>query len=140
MSPERKTLPKTDEEWAKVLTPEQFRMLREKGTELAGTGKLLHEKRTGLYRCAACGNPLFLSSAKYDSKTGWPSFDQALPGAVKFQPDVGLFGLARTEVICAKCSSHLGHVFDDGPTETTGKRFCMNSACLEFQQKEDKTK
>jgi peptide-methionine (R)-S-oxide reductase len=126
---------KTNEEWKKVLTPEQFKVLREKGTEAPFTGKLLNEKKDGVYTCAACGNPLFSSDTKFDSGTGWPSFDDALPGAVKFEND-GKFGMSRTEVLCANCGSHLGHIFNDGPKETTGKRYCMNSVCLDFSDKE----
>ncbi|MES2437068.1 MAG: peptide-methionine (R)-S-oxide reductase MsrB [Patescibacteria group bacterium] len=123
-------MPKTEEEWKAKLTPEQYKVLREKGTEAPFTGKLLDEKRDGTYKCTACGNPLFASDAKFESGTGWPSFDQALPGAVKYEHD-DKYGMERTEVLCANCNSHLGHVFDDGP-ETTGKRFCMNSVCLEL--------
>ena len=102
-----------NEDWKKKLTPEQYKILREKGTEAPFSGKLLHEKGDGVYRCAACGNPLFSSDAKFDSGTGWPSFDQALPGAIKQERD-GTLGMERTEVLCAQCGSHLGHVFDDG--------------------------
>jgi peptide-methionine (R)-S-oxide reductase len=127
-------MPKTEEEWKKVLTPEQYNVLRRKGTEPAGSGGYLHEKRKGMYACSACGNPLFSSDAKFDSGTGWPSFDQALPHAVRYVED-NSHGMRRTEVVCARCSSHLGHVFDDGPKETTGKRFCMNSICLRLEEK-----
>ncbi len=116
------------------LTPEQYKVMREKGTEAPFSGKLLHEKREGTFRCAACGNPLFSSDAKFDSGTGWPSFDTALPGAVEFKKD-SEHGLERTEVVCKKCGSHLGHIFDDGPKETTGKRHCINSVCLKFEEK-----
>ena len=119
-------MPNTEEEWRGKLTPEQYNILRKKGTEPPFSGKLLQEKRDGLYACVACGNPLFASGTKFDSGTGWPSFDDALPGAVKFLPDGG-----RSEVVCAQCGSHLGHIFDDGPTKT-GKRYCMNSVCLAF--------
>ena len=108
--------------------------MREKGTEPPFSGKLLHEKREGVYKCSACGNPLFSSDAKFDSGTGWPSFDQAIPGAVKEIKD-DAYGMERTEIVCSKCGSHLGHVFDDGPKETTGKRYCMNSVCLELEEK-----
>lgn len=115
------------------LTPEEYHVLREKGTEAPGTGKYLHEKSEGTYKCKVCANPLFASNAKFDSGTGWPSFDQALEGAVKYEHD-DKYGMSRTEVLCAKCDSHLGHVFDDGP-ESTGKRFCMNSVCLDLEKK-----
>lgn len=131
---DNKPMPKTEEEWKKVLTPEQYRVLREKGTEAPFTGKYAHEERAGMYACAACGNALFSSDTKFDSGTGWPSFDEALPGAVKFISD-GTHGTERTEVVCAKCDSHLGHVFDDGPTKT-GKRYCMNSVCLELEARD----
>lgn len=134
MADQESSMPQTEAEWKQRLTPEQYEIMRKKGTEAAGTGALLHETREGVYRCAGCGNPLFASDAKFDSHTGWPSFDQALPGAVKTRTDWGL-GTVRTEVVCAKCGSHLGHVFDDGPRETTGKRFCMNSACLLLEPK-----
>ncbi|MBL8158710.1 peptide-methionine (R)-S-oxide reductase MsrB [bacterium] len=121
----------TEEDFKQKLTPEQYAVLREKGTEAPFTGKLLNEKREGMFRCAACGNQLFESSKKFDSGTGWPSFDEALPGAVEFVEDSS-HGMHRTEVVCAKCKSHLGHVFNDGPTQT-GKRHCINSVCLEFE-------
>lgn len=119
--------------WKKKLTPEEYKVLREKGTEVPFSGKYVHEHRSGTYTCTACGNPLFSSDTKFDSGTGWPSFDQALPGAVQYHRDRE-YGMNRTEVLCACCGSHLGHVFDDGP-ETTGKRYCMNSVCLELEEK-----
>ena len=126
-------IPKTEEEWKEKLTGEQYKVLREKGTEAPNSGKYLHEKKEGTYACVACGNPLFPSDAKFDSGTGWPSFDQALPGAVKYEHD-SMYGMERTEVLCAKCGSHLGHVFNDGPTKTN-KRYCMNSVCLDLKEK-----
>lgn len=129
-----KAMPNSEQEWKEKLTPEQYKALRQKGTEAPFTGALLHEERDGLFKCAACGNPLFASNAKFDSGSGWPSFDQALPGAVKTLEDKSL-GMDRTEVVCAQCGSHLGHLFDDGPT-TTGQRYCLNSVCLEFGEGE----
>lgn len=123
-------MPTDEEGWKKKLSPEEYRVLREKGTEAPFSGKLLHADKDGVYRCAACGNPLFSSDAKFDSGTGWPSFDEALPGAVRLVPDSSL-GMERTEVVCAMCGSHLGHLFEDGPT-ATGKRYCMNSVCLDL--------
>ena len=118
-----------DGELKKKLTPEQYKILREKGTEAPFSSPLLGEHERGKFTCAACGTQLFASDAKFDSGTGWPSFDQALPGAVELREDTE-HGMHRTEVVCATCGSHLGHVFDDGPAETTGKRFCINGACL----------
>ncbi|MEK7148754.1 MAG: peptide-methionine (R)-S-oxide reductase MsrB [Patescibacteria group bacterium] len=123
----------TEEEWKEKLSPEEYRVLRKKGTEAPFSGKLLHADDDGVYKCAACGNPLFSSDAKFDSGTGWPSFDTALPGAVRTIDDTTL-GMTRTEAVCAKCGSHLGHLFDDGPTKT-GKRYCMNSVCLDLDAK-----
>ena len=130
--------------WREKLTPEQYAVLREGGTEAPFTGELLHEESDGVYRCAACGNPLFASDAKFDSGTGWPSFDQAIPGATREVTDTS-HGMNRTEVVCSKCGSHLGHVFDDGPVDpsvgsgqATGKRYCMNSVCLSFNEEEIK--
>ena len=122
-------IPKTEEEFKKKLTPKQYEVLRQKGTEAPFSGKLIHPDKDGFYTCAACGNPLFEAQAKFDSGTGWPSFDGALPGAVKNIDDTS-YGMKRTQAVCAVCDSHLGHVFDDGPT-ATGKRYCMNSVCFE---------
>jgi peptide-methionine (R)-S-oxide reductase len=122
-----------DDTWKDKLTPEQYRILRQKGTEPSGSGRLLHNKKTGVYTCAACGNELFSSKNKYDSGSGWPSFDDVMNStAVNLLPDDS-YGMSRIEVECAKCGSHLGHVFDDGPQETTGKRYCINSLSLDFK-------
>lgn len=125
----------SEEELKKKLTAQEFEVLRNKGTEAPFSGELLHEKRAGTFDCKACGNPLFASDAKFDSGTGWPSFDTALPNAVEMRSDTS-HGMVRTEVVCARCGSHLGHVFDDGPKESTGKRHCINSVCLQFTEKE----
>lgn len=125
---------KTDEEWKKELTPEQYAVMREKGTEARMSSAYVHEKSTGTYMCAACGNPLFASNAKFDSGTGWPSFDKAIPGSVELVTDDS-HGMNRTEVVCARCHSHLGHVFTDGPT-ATGERYCMNGICLDLQKRD----
>ena len=123
---------KTDAEWRAELTPEQYRVLREKGTERPGTGPLNHTKDPGVYRCAGCGTELFLSDTKYDSGSGWPSFFRpASDEAVDTEED-GSFFMRRTEVTCSTCGGHLGHVFDDGPNPT-GLRYCINSAALEFE-------
>ena len=124
---------KPDEEWRRELTPEQYRVLRGHGTEPAGTSPLNEEHRTGVFRCAACGQQLFDSQAKFDSGTGWPSFFQPLEGAVATSVDRRLF-MRRTEVHCARCGGHLGHVFAEGP-QPTGLRYCMNGAALGFNPK-----
>jgi peptide-methionine (R)-S-oxide reductase len=121
---------KTNEEWRETLSPEQFYVLREHGTERAGTSPLNQEKGTGTFRCAGCGEPLFTSDTKFESGTGWPSFFKPIEGAVGTTVDKSLF-MARTEVHCAKCGGHLGHVFPDGP-KPTGLRYCMNGVALEF--------
>jgi len=127
---------KTDEEWKHELTPEQYHVLREKGTEPPFSGKLLNEKRTGDFVCAACGAVVFKSDTKFDSRSGWPSFyDPAATSAVRLTEDND-HGMHRVEVTCANCGSHLGHVFDDAPDQPTGKRFCINSMSLDFKEKQ----
>ncbi|MCG7900299.1 MAG: peptide-methionine (R)-S-oxide reductase MsrB [Candidatus Thiodiazotropha lotti] len=120
----------SEEEWRKRLTPEQFRILREEGTEMPGSSPLLHEKRTGTFVCAGCDNPLFASSTKYESGTGWPSFYDHLPNALGTKKDFKLIW-PRTEYHCARCGGHHGHVFNDGP-KPTGLRYCNNGVALKF--------
>ncbi len=121
---------KSEAEWRAELTPEQFRVLRQHGTERAGTSPLNAEKRAGTFACAGCGQPLFVADRKFESGTGWPSFFKPLPNAVRTKADRGLMG-TRTEVHCRRCGGHLGHVFDDGP-RPTGKRYCMNGLAMKF--------
>jgi peptide-methionine (R)-S-oxide reductase len=122
----------TDDEWKKKLTPDQYKILREKGTEAPFTGELLHNKETGKYTCAACGAVLFDSDTKFDSGSGWPSFyDVADTEAVKLVEDTS-HGMRRVEAQCANCGGHLGHVFNDAPDQPTGMRFCINSCSLDF--------
>ena len=120
----------TDAEWQALLSPEAYHVLRKHGTERAGTSPLDEEKRPGRFLCAACRQPLFKSDAKFDSHTGWPSFFRPLEGAVETKKDHSLF-VARTEVLCTQCGSHLGHVFEDGPAPT-GERYCMNGVAMAF--------
>ncbi len=124
------TSKKTDEQWKQDLTPEQFRVLREKGTERPFANKYNDEKAEGVYHCAGCGEPLFDSSTKFNSGTGWPSFFQPIDGSVATESDTA-HGMVRTEAVCAKCGGHLGHLFDDGPAPT-GQRYCMNSVSLDL--------
>lgn len=128
---------KTEKEWQKILTPEQYKITCKKGTEVAFTGKYYHFNEEGIYECVRCGNPLFRSDEKYDSGSGWPSFWKPIDeNSIILKPDNSLFS-QRTEVLCGKCGAHLGHVFNDGP-QPTGKRYCVNSVALEFKAKEVK--
>lgn len=123
---------KTDKEWREVLSKEQYEILRKAGTEAPHTGEYNLHFEKGKYCCAGCSKPLFDSEAKFESSCGWPSFDQAIDGSVEYVKDTS-FGMIRVEVLCANCGGHLGHIFPDGPT-TTGDRFCVNSASLNFKQ------
>jgi len=131
MSHEHYDVEHTDEEWRKQLSPSAYAVLRQHGTERAFTSPLNREKRPGTFLCAGCGQTLFSSNDKYESGSGWPSFIRALPGAVGTETD-DTHGMIRTEVHCARCGGHLGHVFDDGP-RPTGERFCMNGVALDFR-------
>ena len=121
---------KSESEWHNELSDEEFRVLRKKGTELPFTGKYNNHFDKGVYRCRACDTPLYDSESKFESGCGWPSYDKALPGALKFIKD-NSHGMIRTEIVCAKCGGHQGHVFNDGPS-TTGERYCVNSVSIRF--------
>ena len=126
-------LPKTEAEWKEKLSPEQYTVLRQKGTERPGTGKFLYNDEKGVYVCGGCGAELFTSDMKFDSHCGWPSFDREIEGGkIKKIQDFS-HGMIRTEIVCAKCGGHLGHIFDDGPT-ATGQRYCVNSLSLDFKK------
>jgi peptide-methionine (R)-S-oxide reductase len=133
MTDEKYPVQKTDEEWHAALSPQQYHVLREHGTERAFTSPLNEEKRPGTFVCAACGQPLFASDTKFESGTGWPSFFQPLEGAVGTKSDRSWF-MVRTEVHCSRCGGHLGHVFEDGP-QPTGERYCMNGIAMKFEPK-----
>jgi peptide-methionine (R)-S-oxide reductase len=124
---------KSEQEWRQELTPEQYEVVRKKGTEAPFTSELNDVKDPGQFVCVACGQPLFDSQNKFDSGTGWPSFDRPMDGEkVETEADNSLF-MKRTEVLCSRCDAHLGHVFDDGPADTTGQRYCINGCALEFK-------
>ena len=125
---------KTEEEWRNELTPEQYEIVRKKGTEAPFTSDLNDNKGEGTYRCVACGQPLFSSDNKFDSGSGWPSFDKPMDDEVVETEADNSFMMRRTEVLCSRCDAHLGHVFDDGPAETTGQRYCINGCALEFDE------
>jgi peptide-methionine (R)-S-oxide reductase len=124
-----------EKDFKQKLTAEQYHIMRERGTEAPFSGAYLDSKEKGVYKCAACGNELFSSDTKFDSGSGWPSFDQAIPGSVQMRED-NSHGMSRIEANCGRCGSHLGHVFPDGPRDTTGQRFCINSACLLLEKKD----
>ncbi|MDO8617744.1 MAG: peptide-methionine (R)-S-oxide reductase MsrB [Candidatus Uhrbacteria bacterium] len=131
-------IPKTEAEWREKLTPEQYHVMREKGTEAPFTGEYFVTKDKGVYRCSVCGNALFASDTKFDSGTGWPSFDAPVdPARVQYHEDMSQ-GVRRVEVTCGRCGAHLGHMFDDGPTSTK-KRFCINSVCLKLEKTASET-
>lgn len=130
-----KKIEKTEAEWKSILSPQQFYVLRQKGTDAPGEGGYTSFFEKGTYVCAACGTQLFKSNSKFESHCGWPSFDDAIEGTVKYVLDKS-HGMIRTEIICATCGGHLGHVFNDGPTETTGKRFCVNTTSIKFIKQE----
>ncbi|NPV66529.1 MAG: peptide-methionine (R)-S-oxide reductase MsrB [Anaerolineae bacterium] len=130
---------KSEDQWRAELTPEQYRILRQKGTERPFSGEYVHAKADGTYVCAGCGQPLFRSETKYDSGSGWPSFwDVIDQGNVELHLDTS-YGMRRTEVTCSRCGGHLGHLFDDGPQETTGLRYCINSASLRLKPDGDQS-
>ena len=126
---------KTEAEWKAILTPQEYYVLREKGTDRPGNGGYTKHFEKGTYHCAGCDAQLFESGTKYESHCGWPSFDDAIEGAVEYSLDKS-HGMIRTEITCTKCGGHLGHVFDDGPVNTTGKRYCVNTSSLRFVKSE----
>ena len=131
----KKKVTKTDQEWKEILSPQQYYVLREKGTDRPGDGGYTNHFEKGTYHCAACDAQLFESGTKYESHCGWPSFDDAIKGSVEYVSDKSL-GMIRTEIICTNCGGHLGHIFDDGPADTTGKRYCVNTTSIRFEKSE----
>jgi len=130
-----KKVTKTEAEWKEILSPEQYFILRQKGTDRASEGGLTSHFEKGTYHCAACNLQLFESGSKFESHCGWPSFDDSIEGTVKFVLDKS-HGMTRTEIICAACDGHLGHIFNDGPKETTGQRYCVNTTSIKFVKSE----
>jgi len=130
---------KTEAEWKEQLSPQQYYVLRKKGTDSAGNGGYTNHFEKGTYHCTACDAQLFTSGSKFKSHCGWPSFDDAIEGTVNYEVDRSL-GMVRTEIICANCDGHLGHVFDDGPIKTTGKRYCVNTSSLKFVPEKQQNK
>jgi peptide-methionine (R)-S-oxide reductase len=128
---------KTEQEWKEILTPEQYYILRQKGTDRASNDGYTQHFEKGTYECAACNTQLFESGSKYESHCGWPSFDDALDGTVSFTKDTSA-GMIRTEITCKNCGGHLGHIFDDGPRDTTGKRYCVNTTSIKFVKEDNK--
>jgi len=128
---------KPEEEWKSLLSPEEYRILREAGTEYPFTGKYNNHKIKGTYSCKGCGSDLYESSAKFDSGCGWPSYDRSIEGAIEYRKDTSL-GMHRVEILCSNCGGHQGHIFEDGPTET-GQRYCVNSASIDFRSDEDES-
>lgn len=128
---------KTDKEWKKILTQEEYYVLRQKGTDRPGNGGYTQHFEKGTYECAACGTQLFESGSKYESHCGWPSFDDAIEGTVEFTKDSSV-GMVRTEITCKACDGHLGHIFEDGPRETTGQRYCVNTTSIRFVKTDKK--
>jgi peptide-methionine (R)-S-oxide reductase len=134
---QQEKIQKSDTEWREQLTPQQYAVLRQQATERPFTGEYVNNKADGVYRCAACGQELFTSNTKFESGTGWPSFwDVIEEGNVELRQDFS-HGMVRTEVVCSRCESHLGHMFDDGPRDTTGLRYCINSVALDFEPKSE---
>ncbi len=136
MSDNTQPIPQTEDEWKQKLTPDQYHILREKGTEAPFTGKYYNDHSNGMYRCAACGQELFSSDTKFDSGSGWPSFTDPVNRENVILEKDDTLGMSRTEVNCKRCGSHLGHVFDDGPADKGGLRYCINSCALNLDKKE----
>jgi peptide-methionine (R)-S-oxide reductase len=134
MDNKKYAIEKSEQEWKAQLSPEEYRILREKGTEYPHTGRYNLHFEKGTYCCKACNTPLFESSSKFKSSCGWPSFDDAIEGSIEYHKD-NSFGMIRTEIVCTNCGGHLGHIFDDGPTPT-GMRYCVNSASINFDDKQ----